>query len=247
MHPMDTIARYVHGSEDSTDLDVIYIADRIPETPECPLFCNDDPLENRNIATVENGIITWSFKGFADEVNNALLNTYPLHPQTCGLLVERSVPRDLPLKLLSVLRKTVMELRHTTLRRPARSALKRGYSARLEMLQETDLRRLEWIITDQEQMERRKSLAFQFGQAIALNEGAELFTKKDIAGYIPALKPYLYREECPMDGLEDMKHRFLNVITSKGFEDCRDMVVRIPGPPERYIDLKGKEHDVTNE
>lgn len=242
---MDILARYVHGSEDSTDLDVIYIVDEIPEMAECVLFCNEDHLENRNIATIENGTISWSFKGFADEVNNAILDTYPLHLQEYGLLIERSVPRDLPVKLLSVLRKSVMELRHTTLRGPARSALRKGYDARLIMLQSTDLRHLEWVLTDQEQLDRRKSLAFQFGQAIALDEGIELFTKKEIAEYFPSLKPYLFRETCPMDDLEEIKYRFIDAVNAKGFRDCGNMTVMIPGSPERYIDLKGKEHDVT--
>ena len=61
------------------------------------------------------------------------------------------------------------------------------------------------VVLDQEQLELRKSLAFQFGQAIALNDGSELFTKRDIAEYIPSLRPYLYRETCPMDDLEDIK------------------------------------------
>ena len=244
---MDIISRYIHGSEDSTDLDVIYIAESIPETYDCPLFCNEDPSENRNVAVIEDGIISWSFKGFADEVNNALLHTYPLHQQEYDLLIERSVPRDLPVKLLSVLRKSVMEFRHTTLRRDARAALRGGYDARLEMLEMTDIRRLEWTISFQEQLERRKSLAFQFGQAIALDEGTELFTKKEIAEYLPCLQPYLYREACPPDVLEEIKLRYIDAIKAKGFRDCGSMIVMMPGAPERYIDLKGKEHDVAYE
>lgn len=73
---MKILARYIHGSEDSTDLDVWYIIDRIPEIRECKLFCNDDLSENRNVAIVENVIISWCYKGLADEFNNALLATY---------------------------------------------------------------------------------------------------------------------------------------------------------------------------
>jgi hypothetical protein len=242
---MDIIARYVHGSEDSTDLDVIYVTNIIPEMAECVPFCNEDPNENRNLATVENGIISWSFKGFSDEVNNALLDTYPLHAQEYDLLVEHSVPRDLPVKLLSVLRKSVMELRHTTLRSAARSALRRGYDARLEMLRETDLRCLEWTVTEQQLLDRMKTLAFQFGQAIALYEGAELFTKSEIADYLPSLRPYLYRETCQPDGMEEIKYRFIDAVTAQGFRDCGNMTVMVPGDPDRYIGLRGKEQDVT--
>lgn len=87
----------------------------------------------------------------------------------------------------------------------------------------------------------------QFGQAIALDEGTELFTKKEIAEYLPCLRPYLYREACPADGLEEIKHRFIDTVTSKGFTDCGNSIVRLPGTPERYIDLKGKEHDIAYE
>ena len=64
-----------------------------------------------------------------------------------------------------------------------------------------------------------KTLAFQFGQAIALYEGTELFTKSEIAEYLPSLRPYLYRETCQADRMEEIKYR--------------------------YIGLRGKEQDVT--
>lgn len=245
---MNILARYIHGSEDSTDLDVIYITDRIPDMKDCPLFCNSDPAENRNIAVIENGVISWCYKGFTDEVNNSLLATYPLHMQEHKLLIDRAVPRDLTLKLLSVLRKIIMDLRHTALRKEAHSVLHTGgYNERMRLLRSTDLRQLEWAVPAREQLDRRKGMAYQLGLAVSLNDSVELYTKKDIAGYIPSLRPYLYRELCAMNDLEDIKNRFADIISAKGFEDFGNMTVRIPGDPVRYITLKGKEHYVNAE
>lgn len=242
---MEYLARYIHGSEDSTDCDVIYIVDKVPSPRKAPLFCTDNQDENRNIAVIEDGRILWCYKGFPDEVNNALLATYPLHSQEDMLLVRKRAARDLPIKLLSVLRKIIMEFRHTSLKPEARLSLRSGYDERVKMLRSTDLRTLLWNISELDQMERRKSMAFQLGQAIALNDGIELYTKKDIAGYIPDLEPYLYRHPCSMDVLEKEKKVFLDIIEQKGFKDMGNMVVCLKEPCTRYINLKGKEHDVS--
>ena len=39
-----------------------------------------------------------------------------------------------------------------------------------------------------------KSIAFQIGQTLALDEGIELFTKMAIVSHFPTLSTYLYRE-----------------------------------------------------
>ena len=61
------MVRYIHGSADSTDLDVVYVFEEIPPFEECQLFCRSDPKENRNIIVVRDGIVTYSFKGNEDE------------------------------------------------------------------------------------------------------------------------------------------------------------------------------------
>ena len=40
---------YIHGSEDSTDVDIFYVFDELPSKQECKRFCSADPAENRNI------------------------------------------------------------------------------------------------------------------------------------------------------------------------------------------------------
>ena len=242
---MEILARYIHGSEDSIDCDVIYIVDKVPSQREAPLFCTDNLDENRNIAVIEDGRIVWCHKGFPDEVNNALLATYPLHPQEDMLLIRERVIRDLPIKLLSVLRKIIMDFRHTSLKTEARRSLKGGFDERVRLLRSTDLRTLLWNISESKQMDRRKSMAFQLGQAIALSDGVELYTKMDIAEYIPGLRPYLYRYSCSVDALEKEKKVFLEILEQKHFEDMGNMVVCLKDPYKRYINLKGKEQDVS--
>lgn len=238
---MDILARYVHGSPDSRDLDVVYIVDEMPPLGECPAFCSADPMENRNLAVIRDGVIVECFKGFPDEVNNALRATYALHEQHDPLLIRRSVDRDLPVKCLSVLRKLLMELRHTSFRPAARAALKGNYTERLALARKADLRRLEWQIPQEEQTERRKAMAFQIGQALALRAGTELYTKQAISDYMPALRPYLCRQTCPMDALEAAKSEFIDALTDMGIEDCGNRTVRIG---DRRVWLPGKEHTI---
>ena len=42
--------RYIHGSEDSLDLDVFYVFDFLHDINECKRFCSEDDTENRNIS-----------------------------------------------------------------------------------------------------------------------------------------------------------------------------------------------------
>lgn len=80
---MKTLYRYIHGSEDSTDVDVVYVVDEIPSLSEAKAFCSpDDKKENRNLIVVKDGIVTDCYKGTVDEINNSLLNTYYKHEQT---------------------------------------------------------------------------------------------------------------------------------------------------------------------
>ena len=238
---MNILARYIHGSEDSIDCDVIYMVDEVPSQKDAKAFCCEDPTENRNVAVVRNGRISWCYKGFTDEVNNSLLATYVLHRQNDRLLVTERMERDLLLKLLAVLRKLLMELRHASIRHEARKALKAGYSERVRLLEQTVLPELEWIIPETERLERVKTMAFQLGQALSLHERMELYTKSALAKYDASLKPYLYREPCSLAYLEDVKIRFLKIVSDAGFEDCGDLTVRVSASCARYIALKGKE------
>lgn len=245
---MDILARYIHGSEDSTDLDVLYVAASRPSSDQCVKFCNADPAENRNLCTVSNGTVEWCFKGAEDEVNNALLATYPLHTQEFPLLISRAVPRNLVIKLMIVLRKSLMELRYAGMSREVHHALKRGLKERMELAGRIDLRELTWDCTEAELLECRKRMAFQLGQAVGLYHGKEFYTKNTISDAFPALRPYLRRELCEANALEEMRRRFLDIISEMRIEDAGGQMIACPVQGGRRVfSLSGKEHELTDE
>lgn len=245
---MNILGRFIHGSADSRDRDVVYIVDELPPQRECQLFCSADPAENRNLCVVRDGVVAACYKGFVDELNNSLLATCPLHAQDGALPITRAVPRDALLKRLSVLRKLVMELRHTNYGGAARRALKDGYARRLRLAREADLTALAWELPEEGRLERVKSMAFQLGQAIALDDGVEVYTKQAIAAHLPALGPYLRREPCAMDALEAAKAEFIRALEALDIQDCGALAVRARDAGKvRRISIRGKEREEEGE
>lgn len=107
------MVRYIHGSADSTDLDMVYVFETMPSFEKCQIFCRSDPKESRNIVVVKDGIVAHCFKGNEDEVNNALMATYTLHEQAYPLIIARPVPRDVFLKDITITRKVISPLTET--------------------------------------------------------------------------------------------------------------------------------------
>lgn len=69
---MKIYGNYIYGSSDSTDIDIAYIVDKLPSLNECKIFCSSDKNENRNLITIDDGIISNCYKGTKDELNNAI-------------------------------------------------------------------------------------------------------------------------------------------------------------------------------
>ena len=187
--------RYVHGSADSTDLDIVYALDEMPPFEECQKFCSSNPTENRNIIVVEDGAVKSCFKGIPDEMNNALLTTYPLHQQQYPLLITRAVPRDIFLKDIIITRKLISPLAATPLRSRIKAALRADWPGRLGAMKELNLAEIAFDnVGKWKKEDLLKSMAFQLGQGIGLHQGVELYTKAEIAARLPKLQPYLYRQ-----------------------------------------------------
>ena len=219
---MEIIARYIHGSEDSTDLDVIYVVDELPSLQECKTFCSDKE-ENRNLITVENGIVTSVYKGTPDEVNNALLDTYKLHEQEYPLLVERKVERDVHIKAIRAVRGILSHLSKSMLRPEIKNALRGSWSVRIETLQmiydhfdEIDFDSLQNNMSGDDV---KKLIAFQIGQVLALTDFAELYTKSEIASYFTDLKQYLYRNSTDNENLKEYLFLFIHSLTKNNMFD----------------------------
>lgn len=219
---MKIIAKYIHGSEDSTDLDVIYVVDELPSLQECKIFCSDK-IENRNLITIEDGIVTSVYKGTTDEVNNSLLRTYNLHEQEYPLLVTRVVQRDAQIKAIRAVRGVLSHLSRSMFRPEIKNALRGSWSVRIETLQmiydhfdEIDFDSLQNNMSGDDV---KKLIAFQIGQVLALTDFVELYTKSEIASYFTDLKPYLYRNSTDNENLKRYLFLFIHCLTKNNMFD----------------------------
>lgn len=204
---MEILAKYIHGSEDSTDVDVVYVVDELLDKNECKRFCSADPNENRNLITVKDGVVSAVYKGTVDEVNNALLSTYGLHEQSSPLLIKHHVERIPPLKYVRGVRIILSHLSRSQYRERIKKALRSDWRERLNTLLDIDITQIDFS-TLNKNMSREdilKTIAFQiaqmrgFTQADAIQEKPveqiEIYTKRHAADLYPELEPFLYRDE----------------------------------------------------
>ena len=227
--------RYIHGSADSTDLDVMYVVDTLPALPQAQTFYREHPGENCNFIVIRDGIVAQCLKGHPDEVNNALLHTYPLHPQDHPLQILRPVQRDVFLKNITMTRKYLSPLTRTALRPSVKEALRGSWQRRLEVLASVDFSRTDLTgVRGREQQDLIKSMAFSLGQAVGLHNGAELYTKAAIAEHIPALEPYLYRRQDALEGLQQVLTAHLADLVQIPVTKDPDGIVRLTQTGARY-------------
>ena len=192
---MRIIAKYIYGSKDSLDIDSLYVVDKLPDTiAECKDFCliHKGENENPNLATIENGIINKCFKGTIDELNNAVHHTYKLHNQDYPLLIERTVSRDIYLKVIRAIRVILSHFSKSILRKEIKLALKGNIDDRMNALKsisELNNNEIDFDTLNPNMSGRdvKKLVAFQIGQTTALLKGEELFTKKEVSEYYPVL------------------------------------------------------------
>lgn len=187
--------RYVHGSEDSLDVDVFYVFDEMPSFKECQEFCSDKE-ENRNIIVVKNGLVVDCYKGTVDEINNGLIMTYSLHDQDHDLIITRPVKRDALIKMVRAVRCFLSHCSRTQYRSLVKDALRSpSWKTKLEAIRNIDFASISDFGKNGSKEDVYKIFAFQIGQATGLFFGYELYTKSSIAVKYPALRKYLYREK----------------------------------------------------
>ena len=212
---MNIIARYIHGSGDSIDIDVHYVVDEQPSFQEAKAFCDADLSENRNIITIKDGIVTDCYKGTADEINNGLLATYGLHPQEYPLLVTHRVERNKPLKYIRAIRIILSHLSRSQYRPEVKLALRSGWNERLDILDKIDLTKIDFSTLNKhlKDVDILKVITFQLGQCMLLRNGIDVYTKAKIAEHYEPLRHFLYRET-PIDieTLDHLLHYFIYYI-----------------------------------
>lgn len=243
---MVEMEKYIYGSANSLDVDIVYIVDKLPETiEECKKFCLSKKYDNENvnIATMKDGVINSVFKGTPDELNNAVFTTYNLHKQTSPLKIERMVERDVYLKSIRAVRSILSHFSRSCFREYVKSALRSDWNTRLYTLsilsdtdKEIDFNTLNNNMSDVDVM---KLIAFQIGQTTALLDGVELFTKDDVGERYPELAPFLKRESTNWKILQ----KELSKFTSRMYDITRDEL--ISGKP--IVSFNGVLYDLQTE
>lgn len=87
--------RFVHGSHDSQDIDVVYVFPELPSPSECRQFCCG-VAEDRNLISIRRGFVLDCHRGSPDELTNSLFETLPLHVQPFPNPFHRKVRRVVP-------------------------------------------------------------------------------------------------------------------------------------------------------
>lgn len=215
---------HVFGSPSSVDCDVVVFVDALPTLedgktlatqlgPELAAQLSTDKKLNFNFAVLHEGVIVATLKGLPDETNNAALATYGFHPQPHPLAIARPVPRDLDAKRQRAARIVLSLYSRTPQREAIKRALSGDFPAKCARLDALDLAEPVDFGKNGAPENVAKSIAFQLGQAVALSEGVELYTKEALATHFPELAPALRREPLTPTGrqaLEQLKRRFLS-------------------------------------
>ena len=210
------IAKYIHGSEDSTDIDVHYVFNTQPSFIEAKAFCDSDKSENRNVISIKDGVVVGCYKGTIDEINNALLDTYSLHEQEYPLLVTKRVNRDSIMKLIRSIRIILSHLSRSQYRVDVKEALRSDdWNIKLDVLDSISLSSIGFNTLNKRlhSSDILKVITFQIGQASLLMDGIEVYTKSGVCEYYPELSKFVHRDaDCDISILDKELHKFISKI-----------------------------------
>lgn len=188
----------IHGSEDSTDTDIFIILDEPRTDAECKALVKDLHYPEHydiNFITIKDGNVEWVWHGTPDEANNSILKTFNNHKQIIPCPVVSLVERSHSIKILRCIRCILSYLSRTEYRQVVKSALKNNnIKSKIDTLISIKISAISDFGKNRPTLEVYKTIAFQIGQTLSLIEdGVELYTKKDISKRYPMLYSYLYR------------------------------------------------------
>lgn len=212
------------GSSSSRDYDILFfvnylgtIADNKAKVDSLTAhFQNlypDKPV-NINLGVLMEGELTAVYKGTVDEVNNSLLDTYSLHPQSHPQQITQRIERDVDLKILRGLRIMLSLISRTQYRKEVKKALSGDLTLKHQTLTQIDFttitdlgngKNLTWP-------DYYKTMSFQIGQILGLLSNIECYTKEHISEVYPDLAPMLNRTGHNLAVLEFYKQKLLSQI-----------------------------------
>ncbi|RUT69284.1 hypothetical protein D0817_17450 [Flavobacterium cupreum] len=224
---MKTPIYQIFGSENSLDADVVFFVKEMPETIVEKLSLSKEfsktitsffpeKVINANLAVLKNGHLTEVYKGTTDELNNALFYTYQFHEQKQENQITKLLVRDVDLKFLRSSRMILSFVSKTEYRVLVKKALKGNLNEKIQALETIKLSAIASFGKEKKSPDSIKSIAFQLGQTIALQEGKEIYTKNQIAASFPDLRKYLSREEnVDFNDLQKWLSTFIEIIKTR--------------------------------
>ena len=221
----------IFGSDDSSDVDVMFYIDTLPELQICRQIATEasslivtDREVDVNLCSVSNGIVTDCMKGTIDEVNNMIFFTHGLHAQEHYVPIQSLVARNIECKAARALRGILSFISRTEYREIVKSALRGNVEDKIKALRSIKLEKLSNLGKDKLVIEDfYKLFTFQVGQCIPLIEdGIELYTKKDISVHYPIFEPYLYRMLDVFPDIDIYKNYFLDVVSKLNLDNVHE-------------------------
>jgi hypothetical protein len=231
----------IFGSAASFDVDILVPIPAVLPKHECqkisrafaqqlaPIYApkkvdiNVCTLTNWVSAFGREGIVRWTCKGTADEVNNSVLATYHLHEQKYALFITRKLPRDVPLKMTRGIRDLLgLVARDAELRVDIKNAMRANtLRDRLDMLRLIQFSSAN--LGTKDTVKVWKDVAFQLAQMLGLlvDYDLEIYTKEHAAEQFPSLGHSLERGTISMSNKEVLDHtrrELINLLDVKILE-----------------------------
>lgn len=239
---IDYCARFVHGSPDSRDLDVVYIVapeSQFPNQTTLVSFCKGSD-EDRNVVQLarENGktgdwFVKRSFRGAPDEVNNAVLETHRNVPGDAPSKfdVANKCCRSVLLRYIVATKAIIIKMRHLeACRKECVKALQTWhFSTNVSTVHGPCRSNFEHL--DQESA---KYVTFHLAQSYALAIGIELFTKRSLVSFLNELEPILYYQGAS-DALVPKTHVDIMRQLETRWHALTARIVAKPFESEKYV------------
>ena len=211
------------GSEDSTDIDIMFFIDNPLKIEECRVLAKELKFalglkySDVNLCSVKCGYVNWCYKGTIDEVNNMIATTYKLHKQAHPCPIYEFMPRNINIKIHRVFRGILSHLSRTEFRPEIKKALRNIDNIKLvsEVLSKIKLSKIIDLKKNNSNLVNfYKFLGFQIGQVYGLIDYVELYTKIDIANKYPELTELLYRKSFDINRLDTILENFMIKINT---------------------------------